>query len=188
MNASLLITDAVVSHALGAALSVLFLVGAVAKLRDLALVRANLENYQLLPERLVPAAAIVLGLWEFACGLAVLLAPGAPLTLLATGALLVLVTGAVAINLVRGRTHIDCGCGGLSGHGDQPLSWLLVARNALLLLALLGAGAGASSAGRELQWVDYLSVAGATLGLLGLYVAASQLLVNHPRLQAIKRS
>jgi hypothetical protein len=186
MNAVNLLTDAVVAHALGAALSVLLLVGAFAKLRDLALVRANLENYQLLPDALVAPAAVVLAAWELACGLAVLLSPGAPLTLLATGALLALVTGAVVVNLLRGRTHIDCGCAGLSGHGDQPLSWALVGRNALLLLALAIAGAGRP--GRELQWIDYLSVAGSALALLGLYVAASQLLVNHPRLQAIKRS
>lgn len=187
MNAINLLTDAVVSHALGAALSVLLLVGACSKLRDLGLFRANLENYQLLPEGLVAPAAVGLALWELAAGLAVLLAPVAPLTLLAAGALLLLVTGAVAINLLRGRTHIDCGCAGLSGHsGEQQLSWALVVRNALLLAALVIATS--THAERTLVWVDYLSVAGATLALLGLYVAAGQLLVNHPRLLAIKRS
>ena len=58
MNAINLLTDAVVSHALGAALSVLLLVGACSKLRDLGLFRANLENYQLLPEGLVAPAAV----------------------------------------------------------------------------------------------------------------------------------
>ena len=175
MNAINLLTDAVVSHALGAALSVLLLVGACSKLRDLGLFRANLENYQLLPEGLVAPAAVGLALWELAAGLAVLLAPVAPLTLLAAGALLLLVTGA------------DCGCAGLSGHsGEQQLSWALVVRNALLLAALVIATS--THAERTLVWVDYLSVAGATLALLGLYVAAGQLLVNHPRLLAIKRS
>lgn len=187
MNAINLITDTVVSHALGAALSVLLLVGAWSKLRDLALFRANLDNYQLLPEGLVAPAALGLALWEMAAGLAVLLAPAAPLTRLAGAGLLLLVTAAVAINLLRGRTNIDCGCAGLSGHsGEQQLSGALVVRNALLLLALFIATAGHTE--RSLVWVDYLSVAGATLALLGLYVAAGQLLVNHPRLQAIKRS
>lgn len=187
MNAINLLTDTVVSHALGAALSVLLLVGAWSKLRDLGLFRANVENYQLLPEALVAPAALGLALWEAAAGLAVLLAPTSPLTLAAAGALLLLVTGAVAINVARGRTHIDCGCAGLSGHsGEQQLSWALVVRNALLLAALVIATS--AHAERTLVWVDYLSVAGATLALLGLYVAAGQLLVNHPRLQAIKRS
>ena len=187
MNALTLLTDAVVSHALAAALAVLLLAGAGAKLRDRGLFRAHLENYQLLPEALIAPLATLLPAWELACGLAVLLAPAAPLTQAATAALLAIVTGAVAVNLLRGRIHIDCGCAGLSGQGgEQPLSWALVLRNAMLLAALFIAGAG--RADRALVWIDYLSVAGATLALLGLYVAAGQLLVNHPRLQAIKRS
>jgi hypothetical protein len=187
MNIAHLLNDVVVAHALQAALSVLLLVGASAKLRDLGLFRAHIENYQLLPEALVAPAAAVLAIWELACGLALLLAPVLSITRTAAVALLLVVTAAVAINLLRGRTDIDCGCAGLSGHsGEQRLSWALVLRNALLLLALFAATAG--HAERTLVWLDYLSVAGTTLALLGLYVAAGQLLVNHPRLQAIKRS
>ena len=187
MNIVQLLNDAVVAHALQAALSVLLLVGASAKLRDLGLFRAHVENYQLLPERLVAPAALALSSGELACGLALLLAPAWPVTRLATAALLLLVTSAVAINLLRGRTDIDCGCAGLSSHsGEQRLSWALVMRNAVLLLALFGATAAPT--GRSLVWLDYLSVASATLALLGLYVAAGQLLVNAPRLQAIKRT
>jgi hypothetical protein len=36
---------------------------------------------------------------------------------------------AIAINLMRGRDRIDCGCGGLG----QELSWFLVGRNLLLI-------------------------------------------------------
>jgi hypothetical protein len=190
MNIVHLLADAVVAHALQAALSVLLLVGASAKLRDLSLFRAHMENYQLLPEPLVPPAAAMLALWELACGLALLLAPDLLITRVAASALLLLVTAAVAVNLLRGRADIDCGCAGLSGSsgtsGEQRLSWALVLRNALLLLALFAATAG--HAERTLVWLDYLSVAGTTLALLGLYVAVGQLLVNHPRLQAIKRS
>jgi hypothetical protein len=190
MNIVQLLSDVVVAHALQAALSVLLLVGASAKLRDLGLFRAHIENYQLLPEALAAPAAAVLAVWELACGMALLLAPDLSITRAATVALLLVVTGAVAINLLRGRTDIDCGCAGLSGtsgqSGEQRLSWALVLRNALLLLALFAATAG--HAERTLVWLDYLSVAGTTLALLGLYVAAGQLLVNHPRLQAIKRS
>jgi hypothetical protein len=39
---------------------------------------------------------------------------------------------------------------------------------------------------RSLVWIDYLSVAGGTLGLLGLYVTANQLMANHPRLHALR--
>jgi len=44
-----------------------------------------------------------------------------------TAALMAGYAAAIAANLVRGRSWIDCGCGG----GDQ-LTWGLVARNAVL--------------------------------------------------------
>jgi hypothetical protein len=95
------------------------------------------------------------------------------------------VTTAVAINLLRGRTEIDCGCGSLGGHvGDQTLSWGLVARNALLALAAVLTLR--EDAARALVWIDYLSVAGGTLGLLGLYVTVNQLMANTPRLRALR--
>jgi hypothetical protein len=92
---------------------------------------------------------------------------------------------AVIINLLRGRTEIDCGCGSLGGHvGDQTLNWGLPARNAVLVLAAMLILR--EDATRALVWIDYLSVAGATLGLLGLYVTANQLMANHPRLHAMR--
>ena len=41
----------------------------------------------------------------------------------------------MAINLRRGRAHIDCGCG--QSFLAQSLSWTLVARNAVLAALLL---------------------------------------------------
>jgi Methylamine utilisation protein MauE len=40
----------------------------------------------------------------------------------------------MAINLMRGRTYIDCGC--FDASLRQPLRWSLVVRNALLVLLL----------------------------------------------------
>lgn len=177
--------DPVATSALCAVLSVIFLTGAWQKLRDLALFQANIENYRLLPDALARPAAILLPLWELAAGSLLLLdatrSAGAVLTI----SLLSVVTAAVAINLMRGRTEIDCGCGSLGGHvGDQTLSWGLAIRNSLLAFAALLALR--EDATRALVWIDYLSVAGGTLGLLGLYVTANQLMANHPRLQALR--
>jgi hypothetical protein len=86
------------------------------------------------------------------------------------------------VNLLRGRDHISCGCGGASG--DQTLSWALVARN--LAFAGLVAWASTPASGRDLVWLDYLvAVAGGAM-LAGLYAAASQLIANQPRLQALR--
>jgi hypothetical protein len=177
--------DPVAASALSAVLSVIFLTGAWQKLRDLALFQANVENYRLLPDGLAWPAAILLPVWELAAGVLVLFdATRTAGAILAIGLLLV-VTAAVVINLLRGRTEIDCGCGSLGGHvGDQTLSWGLAMRNALLAVAALMTLR--EDAARALVWVDYLSVAGATLGLLGLYVTANQLMANQPRLHALR--
>jgi hypothetical protein len=88
------------------------------------------------------------------------------------------VTGAVAINLARGRADIDCGCGGAEGR--QRLSWGLVARNTILMAVLV---IGAEPTGpRALGVFDVATLTFAALALYGLYVCASQLLANRPRL------
>ena len=88
----------------------------------------------------------------------------------------------MAVNLLRGRDHISCGCGGASG--EQTLSWALVVRN-LVFAAVLGAAA-ASAASRALVWVDYLVIVVGAALLVGIYAAASQLIANRPRLQALR--
>lgn len=175
--------DPVITRACGAALSIILLVGAWQKLRDLSAFEAAVANYRLLPAFATRPASLSLASME-ALGGAMLLwegtrALGAAMAL----ALLVIVTGAVAINLARGLRDIDCGCGGLSG--EQALSWGLVARNVVLCLGVLaGCQEGAP---RELVWIDYVTVCGATLALLGVYVAANQLMANRPRLAALRR-
>lgn len=173
--AAALILDPVLVRALAAVLSVILLVGGWQKLRDPQVFAAAIDNYRLLPESLSPLLARALPLFEVAAGLLLLTPEHSELGGQLAIALLLLVTGAVAINLLRGHADFDCGCGGLS---PQRLSWGLVLRNALLLL--LAALAMQQEGGRALVWIDYLTVAGATLGLLGLYVAANQLLTTAP--------
>jgi len=181
----LLLLDPVVGRAVGAAVSVIFLTGGWQKLHDLPLFKANVENYRLLPDGLTWVVAPFLAFWELAAGVLVLFGPTRTVAAELTVGLLLVVTAAVVMNLMRGRTEIDCGCGSLGGHvGDQTLSWGLVIRNGVLVVgALLTLG---EHAARVLVWIDYLSVAGGTLGLLGLYVIANQLMANQPRLKALR--
>lgn len=175
--------DPVLSRACGAAISIILLVGAWQKLRDLERFEAALANYRLLPEFGTRVVARSLVLLEAAAGATLLWEPTRSHGTVMATALLVIVTAAVAINLIRGRRDIDCGCGGLSG--DPSLSWGLVARNGLLLAAvLIGSQDGTQ---RPLVWMDDLSVGAATLALLGLYVAANQLMANLPRLAILRR-
>lgn len=181
----LLLLDPVVARTAGAALSVIFLTGAWQKLRDPPLFQANVENYRLLPEGLTSVAAILLPLWELAAGVLLLFGSTRTAAALLTVGLLLVVTAAVVVNLLRGRTEIDCGCGSLGGHvGDQTLSWGLTIRNGVLAVAALLTLR--EDSGRILVWIDYLSVVGGTLGLLGLYVTVNQLMANQPRLQALR--
>lgn len=173
--------DPILTHLAAATMAIVLLVAAGQKLVDREAFALALEQYRLLPEALVPFLAWALPLAEITAALALLPLPSRPWGALAAAALLTVVTLAVAINLARGRSHIDCGCG---SQGGQHLSWALVLRNLVLIgLALL---ADASSTGRELVWLDSLTVAGGAIGLYGLYAAVNQLLANTPRLAQLR--
>ncbi len=189
MDLARILGDTVIANAIAAALTVVLVVGAWQKLRDRELFLAALDNYRLLPDALLAPAATLLPLWELAAGALLLPGPTRFVGAALTAALLATVTGAVAINLLRGHRHFDCGCNGFSGGaagdvGEQQLSWALVVRNLILILAL--AACVGENWSRPLVWFDYFSVAFATLALLGLYVSANQLMANHPRLQALR--
>jgi hypothetical protein len=85
-------------------------------------------NYRLLPGWAVAPVAILLPPVEMLVAVTLLSAQLRPFGALAGIALLGVFAAAMAINLRRGRSLIDCGC----GHSflKQTLSWVLVARNA----------------------------------------------------------
>lgn len=109
----------------------------VHKLGDFAGFVATLAEYRLMPTAALRPAAWATVTVEGAVLGGVLPAGGRAFALGAAAAMLGLYAGAMAVNLIRGRDRIDCGCGG-SGHA---LSWALVGRNlvlAALALAALG--------------------------------------------------
>ena len=172
--------DPVLTLVLCCAGALVFLHGAFAKWREREIFAAALQNYELIPEVTVPTASTALILAETVVGLMLLVPAASPLGQVAGIGLLLLVTAAIAINLLRGRTEISCGCGG----NDQQISWGLVARN-LGFAALLGVAALPHVA-REWLWLDYAMAAFGGFTLAGLYAVASQLLGNHPRLVALR--
>ncbi|MGE0484157.1 MAG: MauE/DoxX family redox-associated membrane protein [Gammaproteobacteria bacterium] len=174
--------DTVFQHIAAATLAIVFLVGAWQKLRDVTSFELAMENYALLPAALVRPVAWLLPAFELVTGLA-LVSPWRALGGAMAIVLLAGVTTAVVANLLRGRTDVGCGCGGIED--EQLLSWALVARNALLTVAAVATlGAGAI---RPLAWIDYVTVAGATLSAYSLYVAVNQLIANRPRLARLRR-
>ncbi len=87
--------------------------------------------------------------------------------------LMALFTAAIAINVRRGRLHIDCGCGGAEG---QRLSSALVARN-LILCGMLGFALVAPPP-HGINAAFVIGVIGASAFLVILYFAANQMLAN----------
>src|SRR5262245_65540349 len=93
-----------------AGLALLFAVAAVHKLRDPRGFPAPLSYYRLLPAGIAGVAGMGLVGAELAVVAALVVDRRAGLA--GAAALLVLYAGAMAINLARGRRHIDCGCAG----------------------------------------------------------------------------
>ncbi len=178
--------DPVIAYAALAVLTAIFWLGALHKLRDWTGFEAAVAGYRLLPAVLHRPFAFVFIAAELLAG-GLLLWPAARAAGVAVAlAVLAAASLGVTVNLLRGRTDIDCGCGGLS-QAPTSLSWWVVARNGLLaLLALLAWPEGGGAAARDLVWLDGVTFFGMSLALLGLYLAFNQLLASH--LEMRKRS
>jgi len=126
---------AVMSVAGRVCVGLVFVMAAVQKAQSWKLLPGVISNYRLLPRFTVPVAAALLPPVELALGLLLLSAQAMPWAQFSAIPLLVLFAAAMAINIRRGRTHIDCGCG--QSFLKQSLRWSLVARNGVLALLLL---------------------------------------------------
>lgn len=168
-------TDPALHLIVAAALAVLLASAGLHKLRDARRFAAQLAAYRLLPGPIVAPAGALLAATELGLALALLIPQARPLAALGSAALLVVYAMAMAVNLARGRDHIDCGC----GDRPQPLSPWLVLRNGLLAgLALL---LTLPSGERPLGWVDLTLGVPALLTLIIIYLTVEQLLENAHR-------
>jgi hypothetical protein len=138
---------------------------------------AQLNSYQLLPEPLAPAFALFLVLVE-GCLVCTLPVPGWRVPAWIAAALMSLYAGAMAINLVRGRTNLDCGCNG-PAQFPQTVSWALVVRN--LSLATIALVSAAPVYTRILTIYDIGTIALATGTAILLYGSIEQAIVNQQR-------
>lgn len=164
--------DPVVLVILRAGLAALLAWSALHKLRDVGAFRSALEGYALLPPLwTVPAGAALIAV-EVGLAAALCLPRVGGAAAFGAAALLGLYAAAMAVNLVRGRRDIDCGCGGPAG--AQPIGGALVARNALLAAAALASLLPVRW--RSLTWIDGLTMVGAVVTLSMLYVAVDGLL------------
>jgi len=155
-------------------LGLLFLSASYYKLREPAPFRRALAGYALLPERRIPLVAALLPVAELVVAVG-LTFPGllrmeisSQLTraaALGAMALIGLYTVAMVVNLARGRSGMDCGC----GPAHRPVGLGLLARNGFLAVAaslcVLPAG------GRPLGWLDVVVVLACVVSSALIYVA-----------------
>jgi hypothetical protein len=174
--------DPAIRLVLRAGLALLLATAALHKLGDMRSFRGAVSAYGLLPAALVPVASAVVPLAEVIAAL-LLAHPGTP----AAGGVLaaVLVTiyaAAMAINLVRGRRDVDCGCGGPAAR--HAIGWGLVARNGLLAAAGLAMLPPVDA--RPLVWMDAVTVGAATAALAACHAAALRMLALGPALARLR--
>jgi len=158
--------DPAMSWLLGLGIALLFGIAAGHKLADRERFLAVLGNYDLVPARLVPLAGMAIVAAEVGAALLLVLPPVRTLGAYLSVALLAAYALAIAINLLRGRTRIDCGCLGFGRH--DRIAWTMVARNLVLIALALALLLPASP--RRLVALDALTIS-ASLAAIALLVA-----------------
>lgn len=161
-------------------LLVLFVFSLVHKLRNLPLFNENIRDYRLTAEGMNAVVAAAILFVEFS--IVILLVAKPPIGFCLAGIMLLLYAGAMLVNLLRGRSTIDCGCG-RAGAG-QTISYALVIRNIVISLLAFLATQG--------LFVTSISQPQLLLGMAGLlvtvllYSAINELLVNAPKLKKLR--
>ncbi|RBP86585.1 methylamine utilization protein MauE [Cytobacillus firmus] len=109
----------------------IFLFSSLSKLKNMEAHLIIVKEYKILPLKLVRKFAVIDTSLEIITGICLILGLMLHFSLIMASILLIIYSLAIIINLLRGRSKIDCGCGGLMG--SKKLSWKLIIRNILLL-------------------------------------------------------
>jgi len=157
-------------------LALLFSTAAFHKLRDFDSFGMILRDYRLLPQSVIRIAAVAFVVVETL--LAVMLTVGAFRTAVAMSVLglFACYTTAISVNLVRGRRDIGCGCSGAMH--KQLITWWLVFRNLLLMVA--GAALAFPVRPRPWQAFDVWTVMAGVLATSYVYAASNRLISEWP--------
>lgn len=163
------------------AIAIIFLVGFLQKISDVEMFEVSVDAYDLLPAWAVKAASYGIIFIEGAAVILLLQDGTLKIGGILAVTLLSVVTIAVAANLLRGKTDIGCGCGGIED--EQKISWSLVTRNLLLVTLLLPIFLETTV--RNLTLLDYCTLYFGAIAIYGLYALASQIITNAPRLRGL---
>lgn len=168
--------DPLITLIISTSLALLFFMAARHKMSAPHRFEAQLEAYDLLPASLVSPTARVLPIVEMAIVFLILIPATRPFAAFVASLLLTAYALAMAINLVRGRKDIDCGCGGQ----PQVLSAWLLLRNVVLVagscLLLV------PNNGHAIAWSDIPFLFLMTAVLAMVYLLVEQLVRNQSNL------
>lgn len=165
--------DPLITIVIATSLAILFLLAARHKLSAPQRFEAQLAAYRVVPDRMLTPVARTLPWIEVAVALGMLFAATRPVAGWMAAALLAIYAIAMAVNLGRGRSKIDCGC----GDTPQPLSAWLVLRNAILACAALLLSAPVAA--RPLGLLDMLFAVLFVAAISLSYMMLEQLSRNH---------
>lgn len=154
--------DPAISWAVAGALAALLAAGAVKKALAPADFISIVRDYRIAPALLAPPIAISIIAVEAAFAFGLLVGPWRPAAAIGAALLFTAYGAAIGVNIMRGRTTIDCGCS--FGSSGARLSPLLLVRNAILAAAALLAATPTTA--RSLGGFDL-----AVIGLFGLTAA-----------------
>jgi len=180
--------DPLLLRIIATGLALLFIPAAVHKFSHQPQFAAQLAAYQIVPVSLLGICSLAIPVFELLLGIAWLMSGllGSITSTIAISSafLLGIYTFGITVNLLRGRTHIDCGCSLTTLLGDarennesQNLSYWLLLRNSLLIGAALAAALPATA--RSFAILDYFSLLAAVLSLVFIYAAYNQLMTNN---------
>jgi uncharacterized membrane protein YphA (DoxX/SURF4 family) len=159
--------------AISLSLALLWLAAAWSKLRDQRDFHRLLLSYQVLPAPLAAALSWLLPCLELLVAVTLLIPAGRNIPALTAAALLLVYGLAMALNLLRGRHDLECGCTPGSG---QFISWGLVWRNVLLCAASLALLIPVSD--RPLRLIDLPTVTAITVLLCAAYLTVTSIMME----------
>lgn len=173
--------DPAITTALSLALAGLFGASAAHKIRTRREFVGVVRNYKVAPGwASAPAAALVI-IVETAIAAMLVFPEARGSGALAAAGLLVAYGALISVNILRGRSEIDCGCS--FGSRTERLSSVLFVRNGVLAVAALIAAAPAS--GRALGVYDFTVIAMFVATATAFYLSFEALRANWARFQSM---
>jgi Methylamine utilisation protein MauE len=153
-------------------IAVLFAGAAAQKMGSRAHFAEIFAAYRLLPDALARRLAWLIPCIELALAVALLRESSRRPAAVCAAAVLIAYASGLAVNLLRGRLDLDCGCG--PARDRRAISAWMVWRN-LLLASAIGIAALPWSA-RACGWTDLLTVMAGLIACAILYAAIDRLL------------